>query len=57
MVLHLDLNGYSKKDVKAYCDLAKLNCRFNGGGFVTSYNMIDDTENGKILEINLESKR
>ena len=52
----LDINGYSLKDVKAYCNLVDLNCKFNGNGFVTSYEEVD--ENGvKVLNINLESKK
>ena len=46
----IDLKGYSKNEVKTYCDLLKLNCKYQGSGYVTSQKL-DNNNLEVILEL------
>ena len=52
----IDLTGYSKSEVKTFCDLLKLNCTYKGDGYVKSQNINVDTSliENKNLEVVLE---
>ena len=52
-----DLNGLSSKEVKNYCNIAKLKCNIKGNGYVNAYNYVKN-EQGNIthVDINLDQK-
>ena len=52
-----DLNGLSSKEVKNYCNIAKLKCNIKGNGYVNAYNYVKN-EQGNIthIDINLDQK-
>ena len=52
----IDLTGYSKAEVKTFCDILKLNCNYQGDGYVKSQSISVDTSllENKNLEVVLE---
>lgn len=38
-----NLNGYSKNEVKAICDMLKLNCTYSGYGYLSSQSIVNKT--------------
>ena len=52
----IDLLGFSKSEVKAFCDILDLTCTYNGDGYVKSQSIPKDTnlQDNKNLEVNLE---
>ena len=53
-----DMSKWSSKEVSDFCDLANINCKINGYGYVvsTSINQNDIINETSILEVNLEKK-
>ena len=52
----INLVGYSKGEVKTFCDILKLNCNYQGDGYVKSQSISEGTSllENKNLDIVLE---